>query len=1328
MRLTCKTKATPKFIYIVIILITLLLFPAVAQEQKRVGGSAFAKNDITYSTEVITPHVPWATKLPQGPIKSFFIPSIQYGRDMVELMQRLDLTPTTDSIDKEWDITCWGIGDFYGHEFRGDRDDFQTVYGYVEKDLTSNASYEVMLIPGLNGWSRMTRATRDAILRRVKDGAGLVLLHPFIGDVKGHPFKGDEPVGDERIWELSPLIGVPDDTLNERGYPEINRDAVSKGKWELGQPHFITEGFPLELLPEGTVGGSFYKYSAQGDVLIKSGTNPIVAVKNYGKGRVVAMAYLEEGFTPQSINPNENKIYWDYWEYQYSLLARSLLWASGREVGVHIQSLSADEEGLKLSLLSNSGRAVQLNVDGKNEFGQSLGSTHIEKALSPGSNTIVLPASSLRPALGWPGGRQIFNVFIRDSKDNSTLNWGAATFVSPKRAMMSSTKLAVDVYQRGETLSAVLRASGNLSGLQLRMQVSDDLGRLLGTISAPARGERTFTFPLKHFLGKFALVSGELVDERGAIVDQIRAKPVMVVQDVRRAKEYTALVSFGGTKHYLQDAQMKMVRGAAADTGFTWGGDIDNSLNIPRGTFGVYWYDRGPTTADAMERAIIDYQKTGDFEALGYLTKKELYKRTGDKKFLQRTPSFNDHAFMNSLADIVRATARNKARYNMDYYFVGDEGSLTSYGDAVDFDWSPSALSDFRAWLRQEYGNLVALNKEWRTSFTDWSQVVPYTTDEAKKTRNFAPWADHRTFMEITFARAYQIARDAAIEGDPDAHIAVSGTQATNAYNGADWSRLDRVIDDFLSYDGGNQWDMHRSFAKPNALIGFWTGYGSRGLAVQNAIWTAAIHNVLHPNVFWMYSFLNPDMTYSASARAMGTAFNSLRSEGVGKLLMESTRQGDGIALYYSMPSIHAASILGFHQRSSDDDDEVPDKARLSFTANRDGWVKSIKDLGLQFDFVSSEDIAKNPIPNEKYKVLILPLSFALSSSEIQHIEEFVSRGGVVIADAAPGLMDQHCAWQTADALNKLFGITTADSDKRDVKLVSGNVHLNSAAAQFGLPSINLADFRAAEPELKPSTAQALFQIGDAAAALFHPAGRGWTIYLNTTFDPYPKQRASKFGGSSYRELLRKIFEKAGIRTSINVSSPDGKPLAQAQIARYRFGDSEILAVVKDNVAIAGIVGQDGVTTYTDSNLGQVAKQEITIKLPRKMYVANVRTGQQFGVTDIVHTSILVGDALVLGLSSKQNEVALQSPPTAKLGDHVPFTITSNQSADSLIRVQTLGPEGNGLPLYSANLMLNRGSGTFTLPFALNDVPGKYTIKATDVVTGASVQKTIELK
>jgi hypothetical protein len=32
-------------------------------------------------------------------------------------------------------------------------------------------------------------------------------------------------------------------------------------------------------------------------------------------------------------------------------------------------------------------------------------------------------------------------------------------------------------------------------------------------------------------------------------------------------------------------------------------GDVDNSLNIPRGSFGVYWYDRGQQLRKTMERA-----------------------------------------------------------------------------------------------------------------------------------------------------------------------------------------------------------------------------------------------------------------------------------------------------------------------------------------------------------------------------------------------------------------------------------------------------------------------------------------------------------------------------------------------------------------------------------------------------------------------------------------------------------------------------------------------------------------------------------------------------
>ena len=1304
---------------------------AAPAKEEGVGGSPFHKNDITYSTEVSTPHVAWAKQLPGGPLRGFFIPPVQYGRDMVELMQRLDLQPTTVTIDRNWDTSCWGIGDYYGHEYRGDRDDFRTVYGYVERDLTGPARFEVMLIPGLNGWSRMTRAARDAVLRRVREGAGLVLLHPFVGDVKGHPFKGDEAEPDARIWDLSPLVGVPDDTLNERGYPEVNQDAVAKGKWEAAHPHFITDGVPLELLPEGQVGGSFYKYRANGDVLVRSGDRPVVAVKNYGKGRVVALAYVEEGFTPQSVNPFETRIYWDYWEYQYSLLARALLWASGREPTVRLSPLAATnaDPAVKLTMTSDAPRAIEVEVAGKSEFGPRLGSTKVRRELARGENTIAVPAAALRPAEGWPGGRVIFDVVVHDARTGATLDWGAGVFAAPKRAMMTLVKPAVEVYKRGETLSAVLRAAGNLAGLRLRMKVSDDLGRLLAIVERPARGERTLSCALADFVGKSATVTGELLDEKGVVVDQQRAAPVMVVPEERRAREYTALVSFGGTKHYLEEAQMRQVRAAAADTGFTWGGGVDNSLNVPRGSFGVYWYDRGPTTPEGMERAVAEYERTKDFDALGYLTKKELYRRTGDKTFLRRTPSFDDPAFMRSLTDIARATARNKARYQMDYYFVGDEGSLTSYGDPFDFDWSPPALAGFRAWLRGEYRTLDALNREWKSSFKGWDEVVPSTTVEARRVNNFASWADHRTYMEVSFARAYQRVRDAVREGDPDGHVAVSGTQATNAYNGADWSRLDRVIDDFLSYDGGNQWDMHRSFAKPGAMIGFWTGYGSRGLAVENAIWTAAAHNVLHPNVFWMYSFLDPDMTLSESARDMGAAFRSLRFEGVGRLLMESVRQQDGVAIHYSMPSIHAATILGYHQRRGDEEEGAQVEETVSFPNDRDGWVRVTKDLGLQFDFVSSEQIEQGGLTTGKYKVLILPLSLALSDEELKAVEAFARGGGTVIADAGAGLTDEHCAWRADGSLERLFGVRAAAApEARRLKGAGAKLTLTSAGAALGLRPEDVGGLNVAEVGLKAAGGEVLARAGDTDALVLRRVGSGRTIYLNALLDRYPKLRAEKSGGEGPRALVNALLEGAGVRPSIEVLSAGGQRLMHAQVARYRFGEAEVLTVVIDNVALEGVVGRDGVTVYNDTGLGRVARQEVTVRLPRKAYVTDVRTGKRFGFTDTVRTSVLVGDALVLGLSPSDDSITLGGPPSAALGEHVAFNISSAPAGRRLVRCHFFAPDGSMLEAYAKNVLLENSNAKVVLPSALNDPAGEYTLRVTDVVTGATAETKIRLK
>ena len=195
---------------------------------------------------------------------------------------------------------------------------------------------------------------------------------------------------------------------------------------------------------------------------------------------------------------------------------------------------------------------------------------------------------------------------------------------------------------------------------------------------------------------------------------------------------------------------------------------------------------------------------------------------------------------------------------------------------------------------------------------------------------------------------------------------------------------------------------------------------------------------------------------------------------------------------------------------------------------------------------------------------------------------------------------------------------------------------------------------------LRLPSGTSLIRIGETDAVITHRIGKGWTIYLNTLFDKYPKLRAEKFGGANYRALVDTLLDHAGVRPAVQVLSADGKRLTQAQVARYRFGDAEILTVVKDNVAVAGIVGRDGVTIYNDAALGQIARQEIIIKLPNKFYVTDVRSGKQLGYTDVVHSSVVDRRCCVLSLSPAENKLTLSGPASSARGEHVAFTISSS--------------------------------------------------------------------
>jgi Beta-galactosidase len=1274
-----------------------------------------ARNDIPYSTEVATPHVPWATKLPGGPIRGFFIPSVTEGRDMVELMQRLSLEPTTVTIDRSWDLNCWGIGDFYDgdHVLRGDKDDFRIVYGYVEEELLSAKPFEVLVIPGLNGWSRYTRKTRDAILGRVSEGAGLVLLHPFVGDVKGHPFLGDEPEGDPGIWEISPLVGVPDDRVNDRGYGEVNREAVTEGLFEA-RPHPLVEGLDLRLVPSGARGGRFYRYEARGDVAVEAAGFPVVATRRHGRGRVVAFATVGDGFIPEAVDPFKTRTYWDYWEYQHSLLARAVLWAARGEGDLSIRSLIASPDaGLSLVLASSGARTVQVEARARSENGTPLATLTRPVALAGGEGRLAIPASELAPA-GWPGGRAVVDVIVRDPATGATRQWGWAGLDVPKRASLALLRPGAAVYREGDTMTLVARAVGDLAGLTLRIRFGDDLGRLRAVEDAPARGERTFFHRLDHVLGKRVSVSAQLVDTKGSVVDELRHEPIVVAARERRTKEYRGLLSFETPAHYFAEPRLRRLRERAMDTGFTWGGEVNDELHMPRGWFGVYWYDRGPTTPEGMEKAIAAFEETEDLQSLPYLVKKELFRRTGETRFLVRNPSFDDPLVEDRLFQVARTAARAKAVYNMDYYFVGDEGSLGSYADAVDFCWGKYTLARFRVWLREQYGSLEALNRKWGSAFGEWDAVLPLTTEAARREGRFAPWADHRTYMEVSFARAYETVRRGVREGDPEGRIALSGTQVTSPWNGCDWHRLDGVIDDFLSYSGGNQWDIHRSFAKPDARIGFWTGYGRRGPPVKHEVWTAALQGVLHPQLFWSPSIVNPDMTFSRSGRDLGEAFQALRFEGIGRLLMEAERLDDGVVVHYSMPSVHAAGILGHHDR------DAAKKGETSFPANRDGWVTVLDDLGLSFRFLAAAQVEEGALRGRR--VFVLPYSTALSDREVAQIRSFVEEGGVLLADGEAGLFDEHVAWRDRGALDALLGVTAPTPRTRvGAARTKGTVSVTPQGRALGLNTRDLASLEAFEPAVRATEGRPLLRVGEADLAVVNRVGKGRTVYLNALLD---REDAAR---DAWRAVLRAALSDADVRPAVSVRDPSGRPVTRVRVARYRFGAYDVVALLSGHLDVRTSFGRDGVTSFEDAEKGRVVRHEVDVELPRAAHVTNARTGEALGETGRIRTTLTAGDALVLSLGPERTPLRLEGPARAERGTAPAFTAVVSP-ARRILRWHVHGPDGAFRPEYAKVTVEDGASATFPLPLAFNDAAGEYRVRVTDVLDGASAEARLRVE
>jgi hypothetical protein len=274
------------------------------------------------TTEVETPHFPLARPLAGGPLSALVVYDIEEGRDLSELMQRIDLKVSPVSWSREGGIQKW-TGIAYGNR------SYDLSRRYLASSLQGPEKFETLLISTPTGWGPLGKAATEPLVDRVKNrGEGLVLVFPFPGEKRGAPWPED-------LKSLSALIDSETDVQLEDGYvrPAIN-GRIEGRKWRALKDHPIVRGVPLDALPFEALDVQTYKPAPGSEVLIETETGqPVLAVREAGKGRVVTFAVRCRSLTPfvRSAGARRQWREYRYWEVFYDLLGRAALWSARRD-------------------------------------------------------------------------------------------------------------------------------------------------------------------------------------------------------------------------------------------------------------------------------------------------------------------------------------------------------------------------------------------------------------------------------------------------------------------------------------------------------------------------------------------------------------------------------------------------------------------------------------------------------------------------------------------------------------------------------------------------------------------------------------------------------------------------------------------------------------------------------------------------------------------------------------------------------------------------------------------------------------------------------------
>ncbi len=645
-----------------------------------------------------------------------------------------------------------------------------------------------------------------------------------------------------------------------------------------------------------------------------------------------------------------------------------------------------------------------------------------------------------------------------------------------------------------------------------------------------------------------------------------------------------------------------------------------------------------------------------------YLAAKEQYKKDPSSlEAFKRHPSLSDAGWLKIVHDRLVASAKRFAPYRPLFYSLGDESGIADLAAFWDFDFSDSSLVGMREYLRSRYSTLAALNREWGTSFTEWDSVTPPTTDQTLKQshENFAAWADFKDWMDESFAKTLKMGNDAIRSVDPDALVGIGGGQMPG-WGGYDYSRISQALTAIEPYNIGNNVEILRSLNPGLAVVSV---AFEKGPWEKQRVWSELMHGN-RGLLIWddKKGFITEAGEPGDRGKEVEGYYRELRS-GIGTLLVNSVRTADPIAVHYSQASMRTEWMLARRAGGKPwmDRNASTERSDNPFLRMRESWCRLLEDLGFQYNFVAYGQVEEGELAKRGYRVLVLPTSSSLSAAEASAIRSFVEQGGTVIADALPGVFNEHSRKLERSPLADMFTAPVNAVGRGKTYLVTAdilNYHQNRLVSKEEAIMKAIAAMIPLRPDIQVASADDLPVVGIETHTFQNGGVRLVGLHSN------PQLRVNELGPPEF-----KSNERFAVKRKLHVQLP-----GEMEVYNLRSG----------------------------RHLGRVTHLNISL--------------------DPYEPNIYALSASELPTFHLQVPVRLRRGETGQIGFRL---ASWSPAATHVLHLRVLDPGGKLVSQYSGNVLVRDGAADKVLPIARNDAPGSWRVQVRDLLTGRYKEETI---